>query len=71
MSGKFERTQAGLQHAAHLYEGESKALGSTLNELLKKHRKVLDSPAAKPVTADFASISQSIYEAYAHHIVGF
>src|SRR5262249_15012379 len=26
MSGKFEQTPAGLQHAAHLYEGENKML---------------------------------------------
>jgi len=71
MSGEYERTEAGLQHAAHLYEGESKALGSTLNDIMKKHHAVLDSPAVKPVTGEFVSISQSVYEEYAKHVVGF
>ena len=27
--------------------------------------------AVQPVTADFAKLSHSLYEAYAHHVVGF
>ena len=53
MSGEFERTPAGLQHAAHLYEGENKFLGTRLDEILTKHHTVIDSPAAAPVTRDF------------------
>ena len=30
MSGRFAQTPAGLQHAAHLYEGENKMLGQRL-----------------------------------------
>ena len=71
MSGEFERTQAGLQHAAHLYEGESKFLGTRLAEILAKHHGVIESPAASPVTGEFASASRAIHDAYAHHVVGF
>ena len=71
MSGEFERTPAGLQHAAHLYEGESKALGTYLLEILRKHRAILESPSAASITARFASTSHSIYQAYSHHVVGF
>jgi hypothetical protein len=71
MSGEFERTPAGLQHAAHLYEGESKALGARLAALLKKHHAAIESPAATPVTSEFVSIARSVCEAYAHHVVGF
>jgi hypothetical protein len=71
MSAEFERTPAGLQHAAHLYEGENKFLGTRLGEILDKHHGVIDSPAVAPVTREFAAISRSIHEAYAHHVVGF
>jgi len=71
MSGEFERTPAGLQHAAHLYEGENKFLGTRLEEILTKHHAVVDSSAVAPVTREFVSTSRSIHEAYAHHVVGF
>jgi hypothetical protein len=71
LSGGFERTQAGLQHAAHLYEGESKYLGTGLSQIAAKHRAVVDAPALAPVTGEFAATSLAIYEAYAHHVVGF
>ncbi len=71
MSGEFERTPAGLQHATHLYEGEGKVLGVTLAELLEKHRAVLSVPAFEPATAEFAAVSRSIHAAYADRIVGF
>ncbi len=71
MSAEFERTKAGLQHAAHLYEGESKVLGVELLNILKKHQAVFTSPAMAPVTGEFVSISNGIYEAYASHVVGF
>ena len=71
MSGEFERTPAGLQHAAHLYEGENKFLGTRLADILAKHHAVIESPAVASVTGEFASVSRSIHEAYAHHVVGF
>ena len=71
MSGEFERTPAGLQHAAHLYEGENKFLGVRLGEILTKHHAVVESPAVAPVVGEFASASRSIRDAYAHHVVGF
>jgi hypothetical protein len=71
MSGEFERTPAGLQHAAHLYEGENKFLGVRLGELLTKHHAVVQSPAVAPVTGEFVATSRSIRDAYAHHVVGF
>jgi hypothetical protein len=71
MSGEFEGTPAGLQHAAHLYEGESKALGTGLAAILHKHRAVLDSPSTATVTREFVRLSRSVYQAYAHHVVGF
>jgi len=71
LSGEFARTPAGLQHSAHLYEGESKFLGTRLAEILAKHHAVIESPAVAPVTAEFASVSRAIHDAYAHHVVGF
>jgi hypothetical protein len=71
LSGQFEKTPAGLQHAAHLYEGEGKFLGSRLEDIVGKYRGVMASPAVKPVTDDFENVSRSLYEAYAHHVVGF
>jgi hypothetical protein len=71
MSAEFERTPAGLQHAAHLYEGECKELGARLKDILNKHHAVLESPATAPVTREFFSTSETVYEAYAEHVVGF
>jgi hypothetical protein len=71
MSAGFERTQAGLQHAAHLYEGEAKYLGAGLSEILTKYQRVVDDPALASVTGEFTKTSRAIYEAYANHIVGF
>jgi hypothetical protein len=71
MSGEFERTPAGLQHAAHLYEGESKMLGIGIRDILNKYQAVLSSPAIAPETRDFAATCQSVWQAYAHHVVGF
>ena len=70
-SGEFERTPAGLQHAAHLYEGESKMLGAGIRDILNKYQAVLSSPATEPVTRDFAATCQSVWQAYARHVVGF
>ena len=71
MSAGFEQSQAGLQHATHLYEGEGKVLGVRLVAILDKHRAVLSAPVVLPVTAEFVTISQSVHDAYANRIVGF
>jgi hypothetical protein len=71
MSGEFEQTQAGLQHATHLYEGEGKVLGVRLAEILNKHHAVLDEPSLAPITGEFASISRAVHDKYANRIVGF
>ena len=71
MSGEFEKTEAGLQHATHLYEGEGKMLGVQLNALLQKHQAALSAAAALSATTEFARTSREIYDAYANRIVGF
>ena len=71
MSADFQRTEAGLQHATHLYEGEGKVVGVVLAELLAKHRRVLADPLAAAVTTDFEAISRSVHDLYANRIVGF
>jgi hypothetical protein len=71
MSGEFERTPAGLQHAAHLYEGECKMLSTNIRSLLDKYKVALSSPTVEPVTRDFATSCKSIWQAYANHVVGF
>ncbi|HUK34746.1 MAG TPA: hypothetical protein VLV86_12575 [Vicinamibacterales bacterium] len=71
LSGEFEKTPAGLQHAAHLYEGESKFLGTRLAEIVQKHHAVTESPVVASVTSEFVSTTQALHDAYAHHIVGF
>jgi hypothetical protein len=71
MTDGFEQTEAGLQHATHLYEGEGKVLGVRLAELLDKHARTLQSPAAAPVTSEFVTRSRAIHDRYANRIVGF
>jgi len=71
LSAGFEKTPAGLQHAAHLYEGESKFLGTRLSEIVDKHRALVESPIMAPVTGEFASTTRALHDAYAHHVVGF
>jgi len=71
MVHEFERTKAGLQHSAHLYEGEGKFLGVQLAELLKKHEAVLQASVARPATAEFTFAGHRIEEMYAHRVVGF
>jgi hypothetical protein len=71
MSADFELTEAGLQHATHLYEGEGKMLGERLGRVLEKHDGVLTAPEVLPVTADFVALSRSVRESYANRIVGF
>ena len=71
LSAAFEQTPAGLQHATHIYEGEGKFLGISLNQLLDKHRAVLTATAVDDVTRDFVAASRAIHDAYANRIVGF
>jgi hypothetical protein len=71
MSGEFERTPAGLQHAAHLYEGECKMLSTGIRDILDKYKGSLSSPATAQVTCKFADTCKSVWLAYAHHVVGF
>jgi hypothetical protein len=71
MSAELEKSPAGLQHAAHLYEGEGKVLGLVLADILVKHRTVIESQEATAVTAEFATQSREMVEAYANRVVGF
>jgi hypothetical protein len=71
MSDEFARTQAGLQHSTHLYEGEGKVLGVVLNDILVKHKAVLASPDLAPTTGEFNRLSKAVYQKYADRIVGF
>jgi hypothetical protein len=71
MSGEFERTPAGLQHATHLYEGEGKYLGVQLAAILHKHQRLLAAGALAPVVAEFVTVSRGVHDAYANRIVGF
>lgn len=71
LTAEFERTRAGLQHAAHIYEGEGKLVGLGLDELLRKHAAVLAAPSAAGVTGPFLDISRRVHASYANRIVGF
>jgi hypothetical protein len=71
MTADFVKTEAGLQHATHLYEGEGKVLGVRLAEILGKHARVLAAPEARPVTAEFVTVSKAVHDLYANRIVGF
>jgi hypothetical protein len=71
MTAEFEKTQAGLQHAAHLYEGEGKLVGLGLDELMRKHATVLNAPATAAIIAPFLEISRRVHQSYANRIVGF
>jgi hypothetical protein len=71
MSGEFEQTQAGLQHATHLYEGEGKVLGVRLMDILAKHHQAVGSSALAPVVTDFMTRARNVHDKYANRIVGF
>lgn len=70
-TAEFERTQAGLQHATHIYEGEGKVVGVRLQDIIGKHRAVTAAPALAPITGDFMTISRAVYDKYSKRIVGF
>ena len=71
MSAKFIETNDGLQHAAHIYEGEGKLVGLQLGDILKKHHAALSAPSLDPVLAEFKRITSAIFEAYKDRVVGF
>lgn len=71
LTGEFERTQAGLQHAAHLYEGEGKLVGLGLRDIEDKHAQLLQAQVAAPIVGPFLAKSRAVYERYANRIVGF
>jgi len=71
MSATFIETDDGLQHAAHLYEGEGKLLGMGLGELLDKHRATIDAPVLAQTLAPFNQVTRAIYDAYKDRVVGF
>ena len=71
MTAEFVKTEAGLQHATHLYEGEGKVLGVRLAEILDKHAKVLAAGDVQPVTGEFVTVSKAVHDLYANRIVGF
>ena len=72
MSAEFEQTEAGLQHATHLYEGEGKMLGVRLAELLAKHQRCPGCARASPPSPPSSqAISRAVHDVYANRIVGF
>lgn len=71
LSAGFERTPAGLQHAAHLYEGEAKYMATVVGDLMKKHHAVLDASAVASITSDLKASGRAIDEMYANRVVGF
>ena len=71
LSGEFERTRAGLQHAAHLYEGEAKYFATTLAALSAKHKAVLEAPELAPITSTLKASLHEVDALYANRVVGF
>lgn len=71
LTGEFERTKAGLQHAAHIYEGEGKLVGLGLRAIEDKHAQLLQTQLAAPIVAPFLTQSRAVYDRYANRIVGF
>jgi hypothetical protein len=71
MTAEFEKRQAGLQHATHLYEGEGKILGARLVDLTSKHGALQRSGATAEIVDSFVRGAGRIREAYANRIVGF
>lgn len=71
LTADFVKTEAGIQHATHIYEGEGKMLSVQFEGLLTKHQAVLASGAVRPAVAGFDRIGRLIQQAYANRIVGF
>ena len=71
MTANFEKTQAGLQHATHVYEGEGKILGAVAEKILEKHKAVLSTPEVEELAKPLRASSEKVFQAYANRIVGF
>ncbi len=71
MSAGFDRTEAGLQHSTHLFEGEGKVVGVRLAEVLAKHQRVLAAQTVADLTQEFQAKSRAVHDLYANRIVGF
>jgi hypothetical protein len=71
LSAKFIETNDGLQHAAHIYEGEGKLVGMQLGDILKKHDAVLNAPAFDAPLSRFKTVTRAIFDAYKDRVVGF
>jgi hypothetical protein len=71
LSAGFAQTPAGLQHAAHLYEGEAKYMATVVAQLMEKHRAVFGSPAVASITGDLKASGHAIDAMYANRVVGF
>jgi hypothetical protein len=71
LTAEFIRTNDGLQHAAHIYEGEGKLLGMQLEDIVKKHSAVLDAADHASVMARFKAATGAILDASKDRIVGF
>ena len=71
MTVGFLQTEAGLQHATHIYEWEGKMLGVQLDGVLRKHAAVLSAPPVLPVASEFVTISRAVHDKYANRIIGF
>ena len=70
-TARFERTEAGLQHATHMYEGEGKVLGEVLADLVSKHHEGLQPLGEDKHLDSFLSSVDAVRSAYADRIVGF
>src|SRR5262249_11140695 len=68
LSAGFGKTAAGLQHAAHPYEGEAKYMATVVAQLMAKHHAVLDAPATASVVADLKASGRAIDEMYANRV---
>jgi hypothetical protein len=71
MSAGFEKSEAGLQHATHLYEGEGKVMGVWLAAILDKHRPFLERSDSAGIASPFLEIAGRIQAKYADRVVGF
>ncbi len=71
LTAEFTRTNDGLQHAAHIYEGEGKLVSMQIGDILKKHAAALTAPALDPVLARFKTVTSAIFDSYKDRIVGF
>jgi hypothetical protein len=71
MTARFEQTEAGLQHATHVYEGEGKILGIVAGKILDKHRAALSTPKISALAHSFVVSAEEVHQGYSNRIVGF